>query len=222
MEQINQFLAAPDDGDIELFQDHCLKLDVSLGTGTTDSGLELTTMFSLLSVAHQLTDSCIDAVVSIIQVRSQKIISQKLCINITLAEAITLQDYIISAFTSEDSRVRLLAMKYGVQMPASKNQGSWREFVESELFLNTCYCIGRYASASNSLREELDIAGAALKVLVDLAKKNDAVLDALFTETALEAFNSMKASSSILNLRVLELTGKIAVSSDNGYISFIL
>jgi hypothetical protein len=52
---------------------------------------------------------------------------------------------------------------------------------------------------------------------VELATKSDDVLNVLFTEPVFEAFNSMKASSSVLNLRVLELMAKIAISSVNGF-----
>jgi hypothetical protein len=77
MEFVNQFLASPEDADMDAFQDHCLKLDVNLATGATDSQLDPTIFFSLLNHFEHLSESTIDAIISIIQ---------KLVINITLAE----------------------------------------------------------------------------------------------------------------------------------------
>jgi hypothetical protein len=78
----------------------------------------------------------------------------------------------------------MLAIRFGVKNPALKNQASWKEFLDSELFLNLVYCLGR--------EDYLDISGAACTILVDLAKKSDEILDALFTETMLEVYSSMK------------------------------
>jgi hypothetical protein len=157
METINQFLANPDDADPELFQDQILKLDVSVFSGSADSGLELTQLLTLLAHISYLADSTIDALVSIIQ---------KLCVNITLDEAISLQEYIISAFTNEDARVRLLAIRSGVENPARKHKGSWAEFIESDLFLNLTYCLGRFESIKlNFIERSWTLPGLLVKLL---------------------------------------------------------